>query len=176
MPNQEEIKKQGDATIEEKKVEEKETKPVEEKKDEIPPKADDKETEKSDDKATSTTEETKETETEETKEDAQVDETGDGNAIPLSEVVLKSDLEAILDQRIGGLNAKIDALIKENADLKEQNEKLTQDLEGSRAETNAVRDKYEVGDFGGMQPKGAGSSGAPKIESWNSYANEKGLK
>lgn len=102
-----------------------------------------------------------------------VDELNEGNAIPLSEVVLKSDLEAILEQRLGGLNAKIDSLIKENEDLKAQNEELSKQLEGSRAETNAVKDKYENnGDFGGMQPQGTGSNGAPKNESWRDYSSQ----
>lgn len=106
-------------------------------------------------------------------EQPKVDELEEGNAVPLSEVVLKSDLEAILEQRLGGLNAKIDALIKENEDLKAQNEDLSKQLEGSRAETNAVKDKYENnGDFGGMQPQGGGANGAPKNESWRDYSSQ----
>lgn len=60
----------------------------------------------------------------------------DYNAIPLSDVVLKSELY----ERLDALNAKFDAVIKENADLKNA--------------LSAMKEKYEDKDFGNIAKQG----------------------
>jgi hypothetical protein len=65
------------------------------------------------------------------------------NAIPINELVTKEDLTA----RLSAFEAKLDAVIKENQDLKD---KLAQ----SQQDANDLRDKYENKDFGTLSRKG----------------------
>jgi hypothetical protein len=65
------------------------------------------------------------------------------NAIPVNELVTKEDLTA----RLSAFEAKLDAVIKENQDLKD---KLAQ----SQQDANDLRDKYENKDFGTLSKKG----------------------
>jgi hypothetical protein len=75
-----------------------------------------------------------------------------GNGIPLDMVALKTDVEAMIKEAILPFQSKLDSVLKENADLKEQ-------LAQSKTETENVRKKYEDnGDFGTSQKKGAGFS------------------
>ena len=66
-----------------------------------------------------------------------VDETEpEGNGVPLDLVVLKP----YLDERLAAFEAKLDAVLKENADLK--------------SELSATKDRYETKDFGNAQRQG----------------------
>lgn len=77
------------------------------------------------------------------------------NGIPLSEVVLKSDMKAYVDDVLSSWKAKYDAMEKENADLKEKLAAATKDAE----ETHA---KYERGDFGAPARRGEGFAESEK--------------
>lgn len=79
--------------------------------------------------------------------DVQVDEVGNG--IPLSEVALKADVKAMIDEALAPLRAKNLALEKENEDLKEKLAAATKDAEDTHR-------KYEQGDFGAPARKGEG--------------------
>ena len=81
----------------------------------------------------------------------QVDNTPSaGNGIPLDMVALKTDVESMIKEAIAPFQSKLDSVLKENEDLKEQ-------LAQSKSETENIRKKYEDnGDFGTSQKKGAG--------------------
>lgn len=105
------------------------------------------------------TDETKETEKQESADQAQVvdTESTEPNAISIADIVTKAELQEML----GALNAKLDALIKENGDLKDANAKLTE--------------KYESGDFGTDVRQGtiAGADKATKsYQSFDDYAKQ----
>lgn len=96
-----------------------------------------------------------------------------GNGIPLEAVALKTDVESMIKEAINAFQSKLDSVLKENADLKEQ-------LAQSKSETENVRKKYEDnGDFGTSQKKGAGftdgkSGNSPYVsyeEMWNGAKN-----
>lgn len=72
------------------------------------------------------------------------------NAIPLDQVVTKDELTQYLD----ALNAKFDAVVKENADLKDK--------------LSSMQDKYENKDFGNMHKQGL----IPNDESANNQFKE----
>lgn len=85
---------------------------------------------------------------------AQVDNTEDeGNGIPLSEVVTKEYLSEIM----AAFDAKYNAIVKENEDLKGK-------LAEAKQEGDGLRKKYEDGDFGNLAPKG--------VQEENKHANE----
>ena len=95
--------------------------------------------------------------------------TSTGNGIPLDAVALKTDVESMIKEAIAPFQSKLDSVLKENDDLKEQ-------LAKSKEETENVRKKYEDnGDFGTSQKKGAGftdgkSGNSPYVsyeEMWN---------
>lgn len=148
---EEEVKKEEVEKTEDKKVDEVDT---------------DKSTDKSTDAAKEEkTEETetdkKEEETEEEPTDAakeeptepQVGETEpSGNGIRIEDLVTKD----MLAERLSALEAKFDAVVKENSDLKEQLSNKSDELKG-------MQDKYENKDFGGFQKQG--------IMDKNKYAN-----
>lgn len=94
-------------------------------------------------------------ETKEVKEEKQpepqpvVEETPDeGNGIPLSDVALKSEVKLWIQEALSAMQAKVDSVEKENADLKDE-------LAKAKSETDGLRSKYEDGDFGGEQKKGS---------------------
>lgn len=101
-------------------------------------------------------EETKEEPTDAAKEEPtepQVSETEpSGNGIRVEDLVTKD----MLAERLSALEAKFDAVVKENSDLKEQ-------LSNKNDELNGMKDKYENKDFGGFQKQG--------IMDKNKYAN-----
>ena len=101
-------------------------------------------------------EETKEEPTDAAKEeptDPQVSETEpSGNGIRIEDLVTKD----MLAERLSALEAKFDAVVKENSDLKEQLSNKSDELKG-------MQDKYENKDFGGFQKQG--------ILDKNKYAN-----
>lgn len=73
------------------------------------------------------------------------EENNDFKGIDISEVVLKGDL----DERLNAMSAKLDAILKENADLKDK-------LANSEKEKNDLHKKYEYDDFGNQAQKDYG--------------------
>lgn len=77
----------------------------------------------------------------------------DTNGVRIEDVVLKSELE----DRLAALEAKLNAVIKENEDLKNQNSEL--------------KGKYEEHDFGTTTKKGIlGTAAEVKTEKFDDYA------
>ena len=77
----------------------------------------------------------------------------DTNGVRIEDVVLKSELE----DRLAALEAKLNSVIKENEDLKDQNSELI--------------GKYEEHDFGKTTKKGIlGTSAEVKTEKFEDYA------
>lgn len=82
-----------------------------------------------------------------------IEETSDdGNGIPLSDVALKSEVKLWIQEALSAMQAKVDSVEKENADLKDE-------LAKAKTETDGLRAKYEDGDFGAEQNKGTMFSG-----------------
>lgn len=74
----------------------------------------------------------------------QVEETEpQGNGIDINDLVTKD----MLAQRLSALEAKFDAVVKENSDLKSQLSTKSEELDG-------MKDKYENKDFGNFQKQG----------------------
>ena len=86
----------------------------------------------------------------ETTDDPTVDSTPDeGNGIPLEEVALKDEVKLWIKEALSAMQAKVDAVEKENTDLKDA-------LAKAKSESDGLRDKYERnGDFGSEQKKGS---------------------
>ena len=121
--------------------------------------------EKEETKTTPETKEEEEVETEETEKTEEtkgaepakgtaaaptVDSTPDeGNGIPLEEVALKKEVRLWIKEALSAMQAKVDAVEKENTDLKDA-------LAKAKSESDALRDKYERnGDFGSEQKRGS---------------------
>ena len=103
------------------------------------------------------TEETAKTEETEVKEPEKgtepaptVDSTPDeGNGIPLEQVALKDEVKLWIKEALSAMQAKVDAVEKENTDLKDA-------LAKAKSESDGLRDKYERnGDFGSEQKRGS---------------------
>ena len=78
-----------------------------------------------------------------------------GNGIRVEDIVTKDDLKIALDS----LSAKLDAIIKENTDLKAANEH--------------IRQKYEDnGDFGGEQKQGLDTKQRSANETFAEYSKQ----
>ncbi len=79
-----------------------------------------------------------------------VDSTPDeGNGIPLEAVALKDEVRLWIKEALSAMQAKVDAVEKENTDLKDE-------LAKAKSESDGLRDKYERnGDFGSEQKKGS---------------------
>ena len=122
------------------------------------PVVEEKETEKTDKKEV---EEGNETETADevktTDQVAEVEESGNGRDI--NDYALKDDVM----QLIQALNAKIDAVVKENGDLKEK-------LAGKDDELNGMREKYETKDFGNTQRQGVMTKDKDANDTFEEYA------
>lgn len=89
------------------------------------------------------------------KEPTQVEEVEPvGNGIPLEDVVTKD----MLTERLAAFEAKFEAVIKENNDLKN--------------EISAMKDKYEKQDFGTMQKQGVDMSNKNANETFESYSKQ----
>ena len=74
----------------------------------------------------------------------QVDETEpQGNGIRVEDLVTKE----MLAERLSALEAKFDAVVKENSDLKDKLSSKSEELDG-------MKDKYENKDFGNFQKQG----------------------
>ena len=111
-------------------------------------------------------EETKEepTEAEETKEptDPQVNETEPtGNGIRIEDLVTKE----MLAERLSALEAKFDAVVKENKDLKDELSNKSDELKG-------MQDKYENKNFGGFQKQGVMAKNQAANDSFDSYSKQ----
>lgn len=130
---------------------------------------DEKEVKKTEEKEeTKMTPETKEEEEVETEETAKTEETkgaepakgtaatptvdstpDEGNGIPLEEVALKKEVRLWIKEALSAMQAKVDAVEKENTDLKDA-------LAKAKSESDGLRDKYERnGDFGSEQKRGS---------------------
>ena len=73
----------------------------------------------------------------------------EGNGIPLEQVALKDEVKLWIKEALSAMQAKVDAVEKENTDLKDA-------LAKAKSESDGLRDKYERnGDFGSEQKKGS---------------------
>lgn len=131
-------------------VDEKEVKKTEEKEEtQMTP-----ETKEEEEVETEETEKTEEREVEEPEKETEpaptVDSTPDeGNGIPLEQVALKDEVKLWIKEALSAMQAKVDAVEKENTDLKDA-------LAKAKSESDGLRDKYERnGDFGSEQKKGS---------------------
>ena len=103
---------------------------------------------------TEETAKTEETEVEEPEKESEpaptVDSTPDeGNGIPLEQVALKDEVKLWIKEALSAMQAKVDAVEKENTDLKDA-------LAKAKSESDGLRDKYERnGDFGSEQKRGS---------------------
>ena len=112
------------------------------------------ETKKEEEVKTEETEKTEEREAEEPEKENEpaptVDSTPDeGNGIPLEQVALKDEVKLWIKEALSAMQAKVDAVEKENTDLKDA-------LAKAKSESDGLRDKYERnGDFGSEQKRGS---------------------
>ena len=112
------------------------------------------ETKKEEEIKTEETAKTEETEVEEPEKEAEpaptVNSTPDeGNGIPLEQVALKDEVKLWIKEALSAMQAKVDAVEKENTDLKDA-------LAKAKSESDGLRDKYERnGDFGSEQKRGS---------------------
>ena len=112
------------------------------------------ETKKEEEVETEETEKTEEREVEEPEKETEpahtVDSTPDeGNGIPLEQVALKDEVKLWIKEALSAMQAKVDAVEKENTDLKDA-------LAKAKSESDGLRDKYERnGDFGSEQKRGS---------------------
>ena len=112
------------------------------------------ETKKEEEVKTEETAKTGEAKAEETKKETEpaptVDSTPEeGNGIPLEQVALKDEVKLWIKEALSAMQAKVDAVEKENTDLKDA-------LAKAKSESDGLRDKYERnGDFGSEQKRGS---------------------
>lgn len=112
------------------------------------------ETKEEEEVKTEETAKTEETEVEEPEKETEpaptVDSTPDeGNGIPLEQVALKDEVKLWIKEALSAMQAKVDAVEKENTDLKDA-------LAKAKSESDGLRDKYERnGDFGSEQKRGS---------------------
>ena len=90
----------------------------------------------------------------------QVEETEpQGNGIDINDLVTKD----MLAQRLSALEAKFDAVVKENSDLKEKLSAKSEELDG-------MKDKYENKDFGNFQKQGVMTKDKSANSSFDEYS------
>ena len=90
---------------------------------------------------------------------AEVKEVESFDGVPISEVALKADVNAKID----ALNAKLEAIVKENKDLKDK-------LSEAENKANDLHNKYEREDFGSQVDKNYGDKNIGKpYESADDY-------
>ena len=124
------------------------------------------ETKKEEEVKTEETAKTEEPECEECDKETEpaptVDSTPDeGNGIPLEAVALKDEVKLWIKEALSAMQAKVDAVEKENTDLKDA-------LAKAKSESDGLRDKYERnGDVGSGQKRGS-------MCGVKSFAKEKG--
>lgn len=84
-----------------------------------------------------------------------------GNGVRIEDLVMKDELM----ERLSAFEAKFDALVKENTDLKDQ-------LAKSQEETNGLKDKYENKDFGNISRQGVIEKDKSANETFDNYAKQ----
>ena len=84
-----------------------------------------------------------------------------GNGVRIEDLVTKDELM----ERLSAFEAKFDALVKENTDLKDQ-------LAKSQEETNGLKDKYENKDFGNISRQGVIEKDKYANETFDNYAKQ----
>jgi hypothetical protein len=84
-----------------------------------------------------------------------------GNGVRIEDLVTKDELM----ERLSAFEAKFDALVKENTDLKDQ-------LAKSQEETNGLKDKYENKDFGNISRQGVIEKDKSANETFDNYAKQ----
>jgi uncharacterized protein involved in exopolysaccharide biosynthesis len=99
-----------------------------------------------------------------TEQVVEVDESGNGRDI--NEYALKEDVM----QLVQALNAKLDAVVKENSDLKEKLAGKDDELHNKENELNGMREKYENKDFGNTQKQGIMTKDKSANETFEEYA------
>ena len=118
--------------------------------------------EKKEEKTEETTETTDDTTKDEEPTAPQVEDTEpQGNGIPIEELVTKD----MLAQRLAAFEAKFNAVVKENQDLKEQLSSKSEELDG-------MKDKYENKDFGNFQKQGMQVKDKQANSSFDEYSKQ----
>lgn len=118
--------------------------------------------EKKEEKTEETTETTDDTTKDEEPTAPQVNETEpQGNGVRVEDLVTKE----MLAERLAALEAKFDAVVKENSDLKEQLSSKSEELDG-------MKDKYENKDFGNFQKQGVQVKDKQANSSFDEYSKQ----
>ena len=160
---QKKTKKENRKMADEKEVK-KETEEKVEKKEETKPVAEGEKVETENEKEVKTEEAETADKVEPTEQVVEVEETG--NARPIEDYALKEDVM----QLIQALNAKLDAVVKENSDLKEKLAGKDDELHNKENELNGMREKYENKDFGNTQKQGIMTKDKSANETFEEYA------
>ena len=105
-------------------------------------------TEETDKKEEKSEEENKPAEEQPSDEVQEVSNTAEG--LTIDQIATKD----MVNERFSALEAKIDAILKENADLKEEIAKEKSESAKKDDELNGMKEKYENSDFGTAQKKG----------------------
>lgn len=111
-------------------------------------------------------EETKDaTETEKSADEQQAQQVSEvepvGNGLRIEDLVTKD----MLAERLSALEAKFDAVVKENSDLKNE-------LSARNDELNGMKDKYENKDFGNETKKGVPTQDKYANDSFETYSKQ----
>lgn len=118
--------------------------------------------EKKEEKTEETTETTDDTTKDEEPTAPQVSETDpQGNGIRVEDLVTKE----MLAERLAALEAKFDAVVKENSDLKDKLSSKSEELDG-------MKDKYENKDFGNFQKQGMQVKDKQANSSFDEYSKQ----
>lgn len=153
MPkNEEKIKDTQEKVEETKDLKETETQQEAPKDDKVDEKVDEKveETKETEQKTEEKVDE-KPNEQEQGEEQPVVEETkSQVNAISINDIMTKDDFNA----RFNALEDKINALIQENSQLKEQNAQLLDGKNNAEKEAQGLKDKYENTSFGNVNKQG----------------------
>lgn len=89
-----------------------------------------------------------------------------GNGVRVTDLVTKDELA----ERLAAFEAKFNAVIKENTDLKEQNAQLQESLSSANTQVADMKDKYETEDFGNSQRKGVQTQNKSANDTFAEYA------
>lgn len=118
--------------------------------------------EKKEEKTEETTETTDDTTKDEEPTAPQVSETApQGNGVRVEDLVTKE----MLAERLAALEAKFDAVVKENSDLKDELSSKSEELDG-------MKDKYENKDFGNFQKQGMQVKDKQANSSFDEYSKQ----
>ena len=118
--------------------------------------------EKKEEKTEETTETTDDTTKDEEPTAPQVNETEpQGNGVRVEDLVTKE----MLAERLAALEAKFDAVVKENSDLKDKLSSKSEELDG-------MKDKYENKDFGNFQKQGVQVKDKQANSSFDEYSKQ----